>query len=766
MWRTIQVCSLAAGLLISLPVRAEHTRFWRQSDYGDFEKGNAKGVALRSDGKLMPAPSFAQFADPNLAYLWALRVDSKGRLYAAGGSNAKVLRFDAAGKPITVFESQELEAQALALDAHDNLYVGTSPDGKVYKVTPEGKSSVFFEPKSKYIWALAIDSSGTLFVGTGDKGEVFSVSPDGKGQVFYKSDENHARSLAFDSNGNLIIGTDPNGLIIRVETKSKQGAALPEAGTAFVLYETSKKEVTALASDRSDNIYAAAIGEKQRMTPFISPGAIAPQIQGQAVTIQNQSIVVTPQGQGQPAPPLVIQPFQTMAGGGEVYQISADGSPLVLWNSREDLVYSLGFSSTGKLLLGTGNRGVLIQLEGDEVFSNLAKTASAQVTGMAAGPGGAIYLATANPGKIFTLGPGYEAEGSFESQTFDAKMFSHWGRLNWWGQNGATGGKVEFYVRSGNTSSPEKNWSRWAGPYTKPGAETAGCPAARFVQWKAVFRTSTGEKPDISWVSVAYLPKNVAPEIDGIVMQDPGVRAQSFPGQPQGPGQVQPVPLRMPQQTNPVNAAIVAAAAAAQEYQQKHKLESPAQGFAQKGYQTAVWAAHDENDDDLIFTIYFRSEGEKNWLLLKDKIEQRFYSWDTSSMPDGAYALKIAASDAPSNPPDDALTAERQSDRFEVDNTPPTVQNLRAENTAAGVRVRFEAQDSSSVLDQAEFSLDAGAWTQLFPVGQLTDSRQESYEIVLRNLSPGEHTIAVQVSDRFDNSTTAKVTFTVPPPSH
>ena len=67
--------SVAAVLLGSGPVLAEHTRWWRQSSFEDFDKGTAKGVALRSDGKLFLAPRFAEFADANLAYLLALRAE-------------------------------------------------------------------------------------------------------------------------------------------------------------------------------------------------------------------------------------------------------------------------------------------------------------------------------------------------------------------------------------------------------------------------------------------------------------------------------------------------------------------------------------------------------------------------------------------------------------------------------------------------------------------------------------------------------------------
>jgi hypothetical protein len=137
----------AAMLAVAMPALAEHTRWWRQTTFEDLTKGRRR-VALRSDGKMFLAPRFAEFADANLAYLLQIRADSKGNLYAAGGSNAKVLRIDASGKSTSVFESSELAAQALALDAAGNVFVGTSPDGKVYKVTPAGQSSVFFDPKS------------------------------------------------------------------------------------------------------------------------------------------------------------------------------------------------------------------------------------------------------------------------------------------------------------------------------------------------------------------------------------------------------------------------------------------------------------------------------------------------------------------------------------------------------------------------------------------------------------------------------------------
>jgi hypothetical protein len=764
--QTTLVCLFAAALLATiispLIARAEHTRSWRQTDYSEFDKGTAKGVALRSDGKLMPAPKFTPFADPNMAYLWALKMDSRGRLYAAGGSDAKVLRFDDAGKSTTVFEASELAAQAIAFDKNDNLYVGTSPDGKVYKVTPDGKKSIYFEPKTKYIWALAVDSQGVLFVGTGDKGEVFVVTPDGKGQSFYQSDERHARSLALDAKGNLLVGTDPDGLILRIEMGRKNPQAAPDAGASFVVYETNKKEVTSLLADSSGNLYAAAVGEKQR------PGGALPIIQSfpvvqptsPAINAQNLAAVIQ---QNPTAPPAVSYPyFPSTTGGAEVVKISADGAPETLWSSRDDLVFAIDQSAGGKLLLGTGNKGVIIELEGNDVFSSVAKTASAQVTSLLSGPGGKIFVATANPGKIFTLGPGFESQGSFESETFDAKIFSHWGRLTWWGENGATIGKVAFYVRSGNTSSPEKNWSPWAGPFKNSGGETVNCPPARFAQWKAVFLDSDGGgAPSISWVSLAYLPKNVGPVIDDIAVQDPGIRLQGFNATVSGAGGAPsaPVQLRLPQRgTGSTPVAFVNQDALGS---RPPKVDVPPQGFADRGYQSVLWSAHDDNDDDILFTIYYRGEGEKNWRLLKDKVTQKYYSWDTATMPDGAYNLKVVATDSPSNPAGEALSSERESERFEIANTPPRIENLHAEQASPTAKVTFDGISSSGAIAHAQYSLDGGDWQIAFPVGLLSDAPKESYQLELHGLASGEHTIAVRITDQYENATTAKATFSV-----
>ncbi len=753
------IVSLGICLIATLAY-SEHTRRWRQSTYDEFLKGTAKGVAVRSDGHLELAPKFTLLADADASYLWSLRADEAGALYAAGGSPAKVFRFEGSGKPKTVFESTDLLAQAIAFDAKGTLYVATSPDGKVYRVSPSGEKSVFFEAKTKYIWDLAFTPDGTLYVATGDKGQIFAVAPDGKGELFYASDEAHIKTLAFDAKGNLLAGTEPNGRVLRVTRGPEKSATRKSSDKAvadgFVVYETAKREVTSLTVATDGTIYVAAIGDKNR-TSGLAPSAVIATSQG-TTTITNTSAAVQMQGT-----PFVAFP---QAISSSIYRISKEGVPDEIWSSREDVVYALGLNADGRLLAGTGNTGSLLVIDGHGVYAQLAKSGSAQITGISKGANGKVFLSTANPGKVLSLGPEYEAEGTFESQSFDAKLFSRWGRIEWWGPpasgaqaKGAKDSKeprLEFFVRSGNTEDPGKEWSKWYGPYTTAAAQVEA-PAARFFQWKAVIHD--GRPGDgIDWVSVSYLPRNVAPVIDGTAVQEAGVRAQA----PQViSGQTGSVTLKQPLAPNPSGLVITTSSST--------KFESQPQGIQQKGYQTVLWTAHDDNDDELRYSVYFRGENASEWLLLKDNLDQRFYSWDTTTMPDGAYYLKIVASDAPSNPPAEALKVERESERFEVDNTPPTIAELDAIPTGMNADrtkgtdydLRFTATDPSSSIERAQYSVDGGEWILLAPAHGINDSRSETYEFAVRGLSAGEHTIAVRAYDRFENVGAGKTTIQV-----
>jgi sugar lactone lactonase YvrE len=727
MTKLIYLALLAA--MLSSFAAADGTRLWQQSKFDEFEKGTPRNVAINSDGSLSLAPALTALYTSPSSYLWALVSDAEGNVYAAAGSPARVYKIAPDGKSSVIFAPQELSVQALAIDGSGAIYAATSPDGKVYKITrgaqtakpaesspstvvvdPGYSASVLFDPKTKYIWALALDKQGKLYVGTGDRGEIFRVDPNGIGASFFKSDESQVRVLAFDKAGNLIAGTDGSGLVYRISPQ----------GEGFVLYSAPKKEITALAVDAQGNVYAAGAGEKRGGPP--QPLAGTP---GGPATAAPPTIVIQSPSQAPGATPGIAPipfPNVTNLGGSEIYRVAPDGSPKTIWSSKDDLVYALAFDSNGRLLAGTGNKGKLYAI-GDNDYTDLTKASANQVTAFAPAPKGGLYAATSNLGKVFLVGAAPVAEGTYESDVFDAKIFSKWGRAEVRGE-----GNFELFARSGNVDNPDRNWSAWKKVDLAKDLPL-DVPPARFVQWKAVLHSGT-PAPTVERVALNYLPKNVAPEIDEVTVM---------------------VSFRVPASTRTSNTSSDSSA-----------YESPIPTVPDKRSIAVKWKAHDGNDDQLDYTVYYRGDGEKQWKRIREDVTDRYVTLESDLFPDGGYTVRVVASDTPSHSPEEALTGEKISERFEVDNTPPKVDITSTRVEGNKLHLAFRAADSFSPIKGAEYSIDADDWQTAEPVGQISDYKIETYDLTVplptdsKDAPSGEHTVVVRVTDRFDNVGVAK----------
>jgi hypothetical protein len=183
---------------------------------------------------------------------------------------------------------------------------------------------------------------------------------------------------------------------------------------------------------------------------------------------------------------------------------------------------------------------------------------------------------------------------------------------------------------------------------------------------------------------------------------------------------------------------------------------SPALGrrVYQKGLQTIVWKADDENDDRLQFDVSYRREGETAWKVLKRGIWDPIFVWDTTSVPDGTYFVKIAASDAPSNSPGAALVGELESVNFDVDNTPPKVEVQPAARNGSRTTIAFTVRDEQSPVQRVEYSTDASRWRLVYPKDGIPDSRREEFEVSLEEAESGRSVI-IRATDAMSNVATA-----------
>jgi hypothetical protein len=169
-----------------------------------------------------------------------------------------------------------------------------------------------------------------------------------------------------------------------------------------------------------------------------------------------------------------------------------------------------------------------------------------------------------------------------------------------------------------------------------------------------------------------------------------------------------------------------------------------------------VWRADDENSDELSYEVRYRREGETTWKVLRDDLTEQIFVWDTTTVPNGTYFVKVVASDRPSNGDDTALAGEMDSAAFEIDNTPPVVsiQTVRADS--ARPVVTFLVSDDHSPIQRVECSDDGQEWRTVFPVDGIADSRNERYEVALdRPLTP--RGLTIRVTDAMNNVVTSQV---------
>ena len=746
--RLLRAAAGATALVVSLMPPALHAsspKFFQATTQAEFLKGDLENLSVDDQGQLVLGPGTDMVYETSAPFLWAMLAAPDGSLYVGTGNEGQVFKIDPQGKGSLFFDSAELEVHALAPAPNGGLYVGTSPDGKIYRLDRNGVATEFFDPEDRYIWALTVDGQGNVYAATGEKGAIYKIAPDGKGAVFYRTNTTHATAIVFDKAGNLLVGTGSPGKVLRLDPQGKP----------FVLLDSPFQEIRTLRFDDKGVLYAAAISGRPAtggssaidiQLPDRSPAEPRPLVASVSAEITSIAVIDTSGASSSAAP----RDDRRLKGG--VYRIAPDGVWDLLWESRDDSPYDLAFDRGGAVIVDTGGKGKIYVLgaraEGGALRAALLARASAQqVTAFYQDPRGRLYYATANPGKVFRLSSDRASRGTYESEARDAQMVSTWGAINW---RGAAPGAshVDLFTRSGNTETPDEAWSPWVAAGTSPLGAPISSPKARYLQWRAVLTAapaSTGEGPILTSVTAAYLQRNLRPQVRSITVHPPGIVFQKpfSAGEPDLAG--------FDDQTNPDRKLAVAAA-------NTSASTTPALGRRayQKGLRTLIWKADDENDDELVYDVLYRREGEKTWKALHRGHTDSILVWDTTSVPNGTYFVRVVAVDSPSNPTGVALAGDLDSAAFEIDNTPPQIVIGRVRLDGARTIVAFDVKDDHSPVAHVEFSQNGQQWRGAFPKDGMADSREEQYELVIDG-ALGERGLTLRASDSMGNVATAHV---------
>ncbi|MDQ3181133.1 MAG: hypothetical protein M3Q33_11500 [Acidobacteriota bacterium] len=696
--------------LLALTAFASAPAIWSINTRAEVLKGDARGVSINENGAISLAPKLTQVFNSEQSYVWSSVIDEAGNVFLGTGSDGKIFKVDASGKGTLFYDTGELNVAALAIGKSGELFAGTSPDGKVYRIDERGNATIFFEPQEKYIWSLAVFNDGSLAVGTGENGKIYKVKSANAApatSLLFDTSETHIISLATDKQDNLYAGTDGNGLVLR----------FAPGGKPFALLNSPLREIHDISVGADGSVYVLALSEAsaaKTVTPIV------------AATPENVETNTAPTPEPTPK-----SRYDLSTAKSAVYRILPDGGSDIIWNSPTVTAFSIYAHQTGNgVLIGTSDKGRIYNVGNDGRETLFLQSNEGQISTLSTN-GKNLFATSSNQGKLYRFGAETETEGTYQSAVLNAKTSAAWGRI-WWRSNG----NVLLQTRSGNTEKADETWSDWSANYADQKGAQISSPKAKYLQWRAIFKSAA----TLNEVNVSYLARNIAPEVLSIQILPTNVGLLANPPVQIDPNielsGLDPTAFGLP----PI-------------------FNVPPRRVYLRGARSLQWTAEDRNGDRLEYDVYYREVAETNFKILRENLLDNFFTIDGAALADGRYIFKITAKDSISNPNGLSLSGGRISEPVDIDNTQPTVSAVGTPQIVGDKgRVAFEATDSASFLNRAEYSVNGGEWQTVFADDGISDSPKELYTLEIPLKTGSEYTIALRVFDANGNVGSARTT--------
>jgi len=712
---------------------------WTHTTEADFAEGEFDQTVVSSLGEITLGRKLEILLKPQHApqVVSALAVDGE-TLYVAGGSNNVIYRIRA--DQAEAF-AEPPGAIVTALCVHEGKLLAGTGGGEgagIYRIDGKGKAELLFaDEQADFFWAI-VPAGKFLYVATGPHAAVYAIDQNGIGRVVYQADDlaKNILCLALSQEGLLYAGTDQDGLVVEID---------PSRQAARVILDAEEQEIAAIVTDEVGGVFAAtadvakAAAEGQHEpnaeasgkateapvpAPTTQPGSQPAGAFGNATSQPAQQAAEEPapdEPETAPTPSRrrPVRPAKRpagKAGGNAVYYVQPDGLSQAIFRRPVTILAMVRLGE--KLILGTGNGGSLyaVSRDGDEI-TQLADTDAKQVSALAIGPDGRILFGTSNEGSVGSLSDALAEEGTYTSEVLDAEQPSRWGTLRV-RSSLPQGAVVTAQTRSGNVREPhEKTWSPWSPPVQADGGYLPiTSPVGRFLQYRLNLRADAGRAPTVQQVEIVYQLGNLAPIVSAVSVTPSASRRDARGNKDEGP----------------------------------------------RAFRHLSIQAEDPNGDELVYEIAFRQVGQATWVRIAEDLPEPKFVWETRTVNDGVYELKVTACDSPGNPPASALRASRISEPVVVDNTAPVIVELTAGVTGTSAKVNGKARDATSRIVTLHYAVDSQEdWVAVLPADGIADSNQEDFAFDLDDLEPGSHRIAVRVEDLLGNTGYAAIAVTV-----
>jgi hypothetical protein len=706
-----------AILFLGSDLQAGGTLSFRQTTARDFEEGEATASVILPSGEVGPGLKASRMP-LDAAFVWSAALSGDGKTaYFGTGDQGRVFAVslrqgNTAPAPRKLADLDVPWVTALVVRPDGSLLAGSTPGGKVFAVDPvKGEARTFAKLSAEHVWTMAHDAAaGVTYAGTGGAGKVFAIDAKGGVKQVWDSGDKQVVSLLPLGGGALLAGTSDSGILYRVFAD----------GRAEAVHDFEAEEVRAIlrvgnATYVAVNDFAGGQGDSGGGGSGSSGSSAAPA----PVVAKGTRISLT----SGPAPAAV-------GGGGgaasakargAVYRLTDAGAIEQVFALADGYLTALLADPGGDVYAAAGTQGKVYRLLPDRTFALAADLSERQaLTLVRAGDG--FLVGTGDVGGVYEVRPAAQGEANYLSKVFDGEFFTSWGRVRWTGAP-----TLVFETRSGATAKPDKSWTAWKklDAVTFEAGEGEGkvaSPASRYLQYKVTF---PAKATTLNEVSVFYLPQNQRARVTDVTLETGGssssTSSSSGSSSSSGGGG----------SAGPVTRA----------HSSTLKLR---------------WKVENPDNDALMFRLYFRQERESVWRPLggADPLTKPEYDWNTDSVPDGKYLVRVWVTDERSNASDRALDSTFVSAPFLVDNTRPEVQNLQAKPPA----VTGRARDATSLVSHIEFSVDGEDWRPATPSDGLFDQRTEGFAIRLPDgLARGPHVVNVRVWDGADNLGAARI---------
>lgn len=743
------------GLLLALPLtlaalRGDPLSKRTEIDFfRDVPSRNLKGLAARSDGRLVAGPVLVDLEGKAPAdLLWSLAPTRDASRWLVGtGPDGKIFEvsLDLIKSSFTTHERVKLDEShvfALAELSDGAILAGTSPKGALCLVRGDKIASRVALPVDSIFDLLVLsdgNSGSYALVATGNPGRIYRVDlgrfskagitadkitdakilADHGISVFGEVRDRNIRRLARLNDGRVIAGSAPRG---NVYSFSRDG------GAPLILQENRDAEVTDLLPSADGSFYA---------TLTFSGGS-------------NEGRI-TPPKPNAPVDPLALisSNADRFAGRSSLIWFPVSGFPETL-NARTGSALYRVAQYNDTLLLTGGEQGEML---GYQLSNRLSLTysgsSSSQLNGLAPLPG--------QPGRFLMLrnnAPGFAlldfsstAPREAETRRLDLGLPSLLGALRFNRLRDVSDAQVSVEVKTSNGSDDLEGWSNWTTLKGVDGGWTTPDLRGRYVKLRVRLPADVKSTAELDKAGLYALPQNRRPQL-----QDFHVLSTNFA--------LVPAPEAPAPSVVSVGQVLQTANGKEDDNKRKNSFLG-SQIVPSPGSQVVIWNVLDPDGDVIRSTFSLRRDGDEKWTDVVVGTRDSFAQFDVSHLADGVYFTRLTASEIDPRPAADRLTTVFETDDLIVDHTPPEIIEAAARRQGDTLVVSVHGKDALSLLEGIEAVFNNGVREQTEqPKDNVRDSRDETFVIELPIARVADATsVEVLLYDAAGNTTARRLTW-------